>query len=62
MTGKYLAEARVVYMFAAYWSSFVFWKRIVNARSRPNACTTRTPSRLSCRVLRLAEMRSRTSR
>ena len=37
-------------MFASYWSSFVRWNSRVNASSRPNACTTRTPSRPSCNV------------
>src|SRR3954447_19380305 len=62
MIGKYLAEIRTVCMFAWYWSSFVRLNFCANASSRPNAWTTRTPSRLSCSVLRFVEMVSRTSR
>ena len=61
-TGKYFAEiftrvhVRVVLVFVGAL------ELRVNALSRPNACTTRTPSRLSCSVERFVEMRSRTSR
>ncbi len=41
--GKYLVEIRTVSRLASYWASFVSRNRRVNARSRPNACTTRTP-------------------
>ena len=60
--GKYFAEMRTVSRLASYCASFVSWNRAVNDRSRPNACTTRTPARPSCSVARFVPMRSRTSR
>src|SRR6266498_1905885 len=60
--GKYFAEMRTVSMLASYCASFVSWKRRVNARSRANACTTRTPAKPSWSVERFWPMRSRTNR
>ena len=60
--GKYLVEILTVSRFASNCASLVSRKRRVNDRSRPNACTTRTPASPSCSVARFVPIRSRTSR